>query len=157
MTGRIGRRRFLGLAGLTLAGCTAEGTDFQPLPDNPLANTGLVYVYRPRGTIFTRGESPYVTVAGKSYGPIKAGAYIAARVPEGDVKVTVQQSVLLLPTIPQTVTVAVLAGSPSYVRVDQNIVNAGLNGGGTISQSIQITEVPADVGRKEVDETKGNG
>ena len=77
-----------------------------------------------------RGEDPFVSMAHKSYGRMRAGSFIAATFPEGEVDVTVQQSLLfLVPTIPKTVTVSVVRGSQSYVKVDQVIDAIGVTEG----------------------------
>jgi predicted small lipoprotein YifL len=139
MTALLTRLGLLGLMAMSLSACTAKGPAYRPDSAEPTATTGVIYVYRPGGTVTTRGESPFVTIAGKSYGAIKAGSYIAANLPEGDVKVVVQQSMfLLVPTIPRWVTVTVVAGGTSYVRVDQKISGADFSGGVTVNQSITI-------------------
>ncbi len=152
------RRGALGFVGALLAGCTAKGPAYVPASITPTGNTGLIYVYRPKGSLGTRGESPFVTIGDTSYGPIKAGSYIAAAMPEGEVKVTVQQTVLMfIATIPRSVTVTVVRGGTSYVRVDQNIDNASLEGGVTVNQSIEIEEVSSEEGQAELEATRQNG
>jgi hypothetical protein len=158
MHGDYTRRGVLGIFGFLLAACTAKGPAYVPASISPTSNTGLIYVYRPLGTIGTRGESPFVTIDETSYGPIKAGSFIAAKVPEGEVKVVVQQSVLMfIPTIPRSVTVTVVHRGTSYVRVDQNIDGASLEGGVTINQSINIEEVSSEEGQAELEKTRQNG
>jgi hypothetical protein len=130
-----------------------------PAESSPLraANTGTIYIYRPLGTATSRGESPFISVARKSYGKLKAGGFIRVDVPEGDVDVAVQQSVfLMVPTIPRIITVAVVAGTESYVRVDQKINDASFQDGVAVSQSIDIEEVPAETGRAEMAQTREN-
>lgn len=152
------RRGALGFLLAGVAGCTAKGPAYQPANIVPTSSTGVIYVYRPSGTVATRGESPFVSINGKSYGAMKAGAYIAAAVPEGNVKVTVQQSVLLvLPTIPKSVDVAVVAGTTSYVRVDQNIIDAGVTEGVTVAQEVAIEEVTSEQAQQELETTRLNG
>ncbi len=152
------RRGVLDFVTFLLAGCTAKGPAYVPASISPTGSTGLIYVYRPSGTVATRGESPYLTIGDTSYGPIKAGSYIAANVPEGEVKVVVQQSVLMfIPTIPRSVTVTVVRGGTSYVRVDQNIDGASLEGGVTVNQSIEIEEVSSEEGQAELENTRQNG
>ena len=57
-----------------------------------------------------------------------------ATFPEGEVEVTVQQSLLfLVPTIPKTVTVSVVRGSQSYVKVDQVIDAIGVTEGASVT------------------------
>ena len=88
---------------------------------------------------------------------MRAGSFIAATFPEGDYVVTLQQSVLMIvPTIPRTVTVTVVRGSQSYVRVDQTIDSIGLSSGATVTQSISIEEVPFDVGQAELAKSRQN-
>ncbi|MDO8354010.1 MAG: hypothetical protein Q7T14_11155, partial [Aestuariivirga sp.] len=107
---------------LPLAGCAAEGARYTPNGLVGAINSGTIYVYRPLTELGRRGEDPFVSMAHKSYGRMRAGSFIAATFPEGEVDVTVQQSLLfLVPTIPKTVTVTVVRGSQSYVRVDQVI------------------------------------
>lgn len=153
------RRALVGVL-LALTGCAAQGPHYQPAALDPLEGQGVIYVYRPLLQVGKRGESPYVTVNGTSYGAMRPGAFIAANVPAGEIKVTVQQSVfLLLPTIPRTVEVTVVPGSMSYVRVNQvidNIGSGGAAGGVQVMQSISIEEVPFDVGQKELEATRQN-
>jgi hypothetical protein len=152
------RRGALGFLLAWAAGCTAKGPAYQPANIVPTSSTGVIYVYRPARTVATRGESPFVSINGKSYGAMKAGAFVAAAVPEGSVKVTVQQSVLLvLPTIPKSVDIAVVAGTTSYVRVDQNIIDAGVTEGVTIAQEVAIEEVTSEQAQQELETTRLNG
>jgi hypothetical protein len=157
MHGDFTRRGLLGVFGLFLVGCTAKGAVYVPGSVELGRNTGLIYVYRPLGSVGTRGESPFVTIGDESYGAIKAGSFIVATVPEGDVKVTVQQSVLMfIPTIPRSVTVAVVDSGTSYVQVDQTIDSASLSGGVTVNQSINIKEVSSEEGQAELEKTRQN-
>ena len=157
MGGLITRRSVLHFLTLPLAGCVAEGARYQPNGIVGAKNTGTIYVYRPLTDLGQRGEDPFVSMAHKSYGRMRAGSYIAAAFPEGEVEVTVQQSVLfIVPTIPRTVAVTVVRGSQSYVRVDQTIDSVGVSGGATITQSIKIEEVPFDVGQAELAKTRQN-
>jgi Protein of unknown function (DUF2846) len=153
-------RRALVFALLALPGCAAEGPRYQPAALTPLEGQGVIYVYRPLSAIGKRGESPFVRVNGVSYGAMKPGSFIAANVPEGDIKVSLQQSVfMMVPTFARTVEVTVVPGSISYVRVNQTIDSMGSGGaagGLQVMQSIQIEEVPFDVGQKELEETRQN-
>lgn len=157
MTANLTRRSLMALMLSGLPGCTAEGPAYRADSVEPTSDTGVIYVYRPRGALASRGESPFVTIAGKSYGAIKAGSFIAAKVPEGEVKVMLQRSVfMLIPTIPRSVTVTVVAGSSSYVRVDQKISSASFDAGVTVNQSIEIEEVSSEVGQAELEATREN-
>jgi hypothetical protein len=158
MDGDFSRRGLLGFLGVLIAGCTARGPAYVPASISPTGNSGLIYVYRPKGTVATRGESPYLTIGDVAYGPIMAGSFIAAHVPEGEVKVVVQQSVLMLiPTIPRSITVTVINGGTSFVRVDQKIHSATLDSGLTVTQSIEIEEVSSEEGQLALEETRQNG
>ena len=121
-------------------------------------NTGTIYVYRPLTQLGLRGEDPFVSMAHKSYGRMRAGSFIAATFPEGEVDVTVQQSLLfIVPTIPKTVTVTVVRGSQSYVRVDQVIdCDRTSPTGQPSAQSIEIEEMPFNVGQAELAQTRQN-
>ncbi len=142
---------------LPLVGCAAEGVRYQTDSVVPAKGSGTIYVYRPLSKLGVRGEDPFVSIARKSYGRMRAGSFIAVTFPEGDVDVTVQQSVLMLiPTIPKTVTVTVIRGSQSYVRVNQTIDSMSMTGGANVTQSITIEEVPFDVGQAELAETRQN-
>ncbi|MGB8314900.1 MAG: hypothetical protein WCE69_10490 [Aestuariivirga sp.] len=142
---------------MPLVGCAAEGARYQPNGIVGAKNTGTIYVYRPLTQLGQRGEDPFVTMAHKSYGRMRAGSFIAATFPEGEVDVTVQQSMLfLVPTIPKTVTVTVVRSSVSYVRVDQLIDTVGINDGAAISQSVEIEEVPYNIGQAELAQTRQN-
>jgi hypothetical protein len=157
MGGLITRRSVLQLLALPLGGCAAEGARY--LPDGVVApkGSGVIYVYRPLSELGVRGEDPFITMAHKSYGRLRAGAYLAGTFPEGDVDVMVQQSLLfVIPTIPKTVTVTVVRGSQSYVRVDQTIDSVDVTSGATVMQSIEIEEVPLNIGQAELAQTRQN-
>ena len=157
MGGLITRRSVLQLLAVPLAGCAAEGARYQPNGIVGAKNTGTIYVYRPLTDLGLRGEHPFVSMAHKSYGRMRAGSFIAATFPEGEVEVTVQQSVLfIVPTIPKTVTVTVVRGSQSYVRVDQKIDSVDVTGGATVTQSIEIEEMPFNIGQAELAKTRQN-
>jgi hypothetical protein len=157
MGGLITRRSVLQLLALPLAGCAAEGARYQPNGIVGAKNTGTIYVYRPLTDLGLRGEDPFVSMAHKSYGRMRAGSFIAATFPEGEVEVTVQQSVLfIVPTIPKTVAVTVVRGSQSYVRVDQTIDSVDVTGGATVTQSIDIEEMPFNIGQAELAKTRQN-
>lgn len=140
------------IVALLLAGCVSPGDVTSSVaPNGAAGRPGTIVVYRPKGKLLSQGEPPYVTVAGKTYGTLPAGSYFAATVPEGDVKVTANQAVLLvLPTIPKSVEVAVIATGTSYVRVDQIISSADLSGGVTVNQQVVIEEVSPIVGQAEI-------
>jgi Protein of unknown function (DUF2846) len=134
---------------LLLAGCAAEGRLFErqaALTDE----VGVIYVYRPLTSVFGRGEDPYVTIAGEHMGRLRAGGYFKKIVPIGEHKVTVNQSLFLLPTWPESVEVAVASASSTYVRVDQRITDVGLDGGATATQQVFIEEVPSPAGQSEI-------
>jgi hypothetical protein len=157
MGGLVTRRSVLHILALPLVGCAAEGARYQPNGIVGAKNTGTIYVYRPLTQLGQRGEDPFVTMAHHSYGRMRAGSFIAATFPEGEVDVTVQQSMLfLVPTIPKTVTVTVVRSSVSYVRVDQLIDTVGINDGAAISQSVEIEEVPYNIGQAELAQTRQN-
>ena len=157
MGGLITRRSVLQLLTLPLVGCAAEGARYQPNGVVGAKNTGTIYVYRPLTELGLRGEDPFVSMAHKSYGRMRAGSFIAGTFPEGEVDVTLQQSVLFfVPTIPKTVTVTVVRGSQSYVRVDQTIDSVGVSGGATVMQSIEIEEVPFNIGQAELAKSRQN-
>ena len=157
MRGLWTRRRALALSLPALAACTAQGPRYAPTGNAPAAGSGMIYIYRPLGTIATRGEPPFVAVGGKPRGRMRSGSYIAVTVPEGEVKVSVQQSLfMLVPTIPRSVMVDVVAGGSSYVRVDQVISGADMSGGVTVSQSVVIEEVSPEVGQAELQQAREN-
>jgi hypothetical protein len=134
---------------LLLAGCAAEGRLFErqaALTDE----VGVIYVYRPLTSVFGRGEDPYVTIAGERMGRLRAGGYFKKIVPIGEHKVTVNQSLFLLPTWPESVEVAVASASSTYVKVDQRITDVGFDGGATATQQVFIEEVPSPAGQSEI-------
>ena len=157
MGGLVTRRSVLQLLTLPLGGCAAEGARYRPNGVVGAKNSGTIYVYRPLTELGFRGEDPFVSMAHKSYGRMRAGSFIAATFPEGEVDVTLQQSVLFfVPTIPKTVTVTVVRGSQSYVRVDQIIDSVGVSGGTTVMQTIEIEEVPFNIGQAELAKSRQN-
>ena len=157
MTKPLTRRQMLALLLPALAACTAQGARYAPTGIAPAAGNGIIYIYRPLGTVATRGEPPFVSVGGTSHGRMRSGSYIAVTVPEGEVKVAVQQSLfMLVPTIPRSVAVEVVAGGHSYVRVDQVISGTDLSNGVTVNQSVMIEEVSPEVGQAELEKARKN-
>jgi uncharacterized protein DUF2846 len=137
------------LAFALLLGCSAGGTTFHR--EAGLSNdVGVIYVYRPLTSLIGRGEDPYVTIAGKQMGRLKAGGYFKLVVPIGDHKVTVNQSVLLLPTWPESVEVAVASATSAYVKVDQRITDVDFSSGAVATQQVYIEEVPSPAGQTEI-------
>jgi hypothetical protein len=150
----ISRRLFLALP---LAGCAADGALYQPDSVSVSKGMGTIYVYRPQLEIGKQGEEPFVVINRKSYGRMRTGSYVAGTFPEGDYNVTVQQSIfLLIPTIPKTISVTVVRGSMTYVRVDQTIDTIGMAGDASVSQSTSIEEVPFEIGQTELAKTRLN-
>ena len=157
MGGLIRRRSVLQILTWPLVGCAAEGARYQPNGLVGAKNSGTIYVYRPLTQLGLRGEDPFVSMAHKSYGRMRAGSFIAGTFPEGEVDVTVQQSLLfVVPTIPKTVTVTVVRGSQSYVKVDQVIDSVDVSIGASVAQSIEIEEMPVNIGQAELAQTRQN-
>jgi hypothetical protein len=137
------------LAFAHLLGCTPGGSTFQR--EAGLSNdVGVIYVYRPLSSLFGRGEDPYVTIAGKQMGRLKAGGYFKFIVPIGEHKVTVNQSIFLLPTWPESVEVAVASATSTYVKVDQRITDLDFSSGATATQQVSIEEVSSPTGQNEI-------
>jgi hypothetical protein len=136
-------------AALLLAGCAAEGQRFerQAALNSEL---GVIYVYRPLTSLVARGEDPYVTIAGQPMGRLRAGGYFKKVVPIGEHKVTVQQTILFLPTWPESVEVAVASATGTYVKVDQRITGVEFNEGATATQQVFIEEVSGFTGQNEI-------
>ena len=140
-----------------MGGCAAEGEPYNPAELASPGRSGIIYVYRIADNIFQRGEAPYINIAGKSYGQLKPGGYIRVVLPEGEYQVTALQTVLLVvPTIPRSVSVAVVPGSQSFVRVEQRIASIGENGAASASQEIAIEEVTPETGQAEIAGTRQN-
>lgn len=145
----------IAMLALLATACTADGPAFQPLAQRP-AGQGIVYVYRLEGKALGRGETPYIEIAGKNMGMLKAGGYMSLTLPPGEHDVTVRQAMLFVPTIWDTVTVAVAPGSVSYVRVDQRVTRVGNAGFFSAMQQVFIEEVSAEEGQNEISDTKQN-
>lgn len=148
----------LGLAvALALAACAAEGPDFERA-SLTTADTGVIYVYRPLTSVIGRGEDPYVYIGGENMGRLKSGGYVEKVVPIGEYKVTVRQTVLFVPTWPQSVEVAVGSGGSAYVKVDQRVTGVTTEGeGATATQQVFIEEVGNTEGQAEIAQAKKNG
>lgn len=145
------------LAFLILAGCAAEGEKYDPVRAEAPGKSGVIYIYRPKGSLWGRGESPHIHINNKSFGQLKAGGYIRAVLPEGEYDVTVLQTLfMIIPTIPKSVTVAVVPGSRSYVRVDQMITSIGKQGMVSATEETVIEEVTGAVGQAELRQTRAN-
>lgn len=145
----------IAMLGLLAGACTASGPAFQPLSTRP-AGQGIVYVYRPAGEALGRGETPYVEIAGEMMGQLSAGGYVSRTLPPGEHKVTVRQTMVFVPTIWDSVTVAVAPGSVSYVKVDQRVTKVGNAGFFSAMQQVSIEEVSAETGQREIAETRKN-
>jgi len=137
------------LAAILLASCAAEGQRFERQAALN-REVGVIYVYRPLTSISARGEDPYVTIAGERMGRLRAGGYFKKVVPIGEHKVMVQQSVLFLPTWPESVEVAVASATGTYVKVDQRITGVEFDEGATATQQVFIEEVPGYTGQNEI-------
>jgi hypothetical protein len=137
------------LAAILLASCAAEGQRFERQAALN-SEVGVIYVYRPLTSILARGEDPYVTIAGERMGRLRAGGYFKKVVPIGEHKVMVQQSVLFLPTWPESVEVAVASATGTYVKVDQRITGVEFDEGATATQQVFIEEVPGYTGQNEI-------
>ena len=84
MSGLITRRSVLQVMTLPLVGCAAEGARYVPNSIEGAKNTGIIYVYRPLTQLGQRGEDPFVSMAHKSYGRMRAGSFVAGTFPEGE-------------------------------------------------------------------------
>lgn len=138
-----------------LQGCAAEGDPFER--QARLSNeVGVIYVYRPLASVLGRGEDPYVSIAGRNMGRLRAGGYVKLVVPIGEHKVTAHQSLFLLPSWPRSVEVAVASGSSAYVKVDQRITDVDFSGGASATQQIFIEEVSSTTGQGEIASLREN-
>ncbi|MGH6874073.1 MAG: DUF2846 domain-containing protein [Aestuariivirgaceae bacterium] len=136
-------------AAFLLASCAAEGQRFERQATLD-SEVGVIYVYRPLTSVLGRGEDPYVTIAGEHMGRLRAGGYFKKVVPIGEHRVMVQQSVLFLPTWPESVEVAVASGTGTYVKIDQRITGVAFDEGATATQQVFIEEVPGYTGQNEI-------
>jgi hypothetical protein len=149
-------RLFLVATALVISSCAAEGPDFKRASLNS-TEVGIIYVYRPLTSVIGRGENPYVYVNGENLGQLKAGGYLEKVVPIGEHKVTVRQTVLFVPTWPESVEVAVASGGSAYVKVDQRVTGLSTEGeGATATQQVFIEEVSNEEGQVEIERAKGN-
>jgi hypothetical protein len=140
---------------LALAACAAEGPRFESASLSS-SEVGVIYVYRPLESVIGRGEDPYVSIAGEHMGRLKAGGYVKKVVPIGEHAVTVRQTVLFIPTWPETVEVAVASGGSAYVKVDQRITSIGGENGAAATQQVFIEEVSFDVGQADISKAREN-
>jgi hypothetical protein len=140
---------------LPLAACAADGPRFESAALSS-SEVGVIYVYRPLDSIIGRGEDPYVWIAGKQMGRVKAGGYVKKVVPIGEYDVTVRQTVLFVPTWPETVEVAVASGGSAFVKIDQRITGIGSGDGAAATQQVFIEEVPIEVGQSEIAKAREN-
>ena len=137
------------MAAFLLACCAAEGQRFERQAALN-SEVGVIYVYRPLTSVLARGEDPYVTIAGQPMGRLRAGGYFKKVVPIGEHKVMVQQTVLFIPTWPESVEVAVASATGSYVKIDQRITAVEFDEGATATQQVFIEEVPGFTGQSEI-------
>ena len=138
-----------------VAACAAEGRRFETAALSS-SEDGVIYVYRPLASVIGRGEDPYVWIAGEQMGRVKAGGYVKKVVPTGTHDVTVRQTVLFIPTWPQTVEVAVASGGSAYVKVDQRITGISTEEGAAATQQVSIEEVPFDMGQADLSKAREN-
>lgn len=164
MTHRLTKRVLIIATLAALAGCSATGPAFKELTGVP-KDKATIYVYRP--TAFTNsGNAPNLFVNDVDHGPLWNAGYIPLSSPAGKLALVLKGEQMKWGLPPIGISVSVEAGKTYYFRMGNFIELADYSGNpdkgsrssGIVSpvlgRTIQIQQVPADYGRREIVETK---
>lgn len=150
-----------------LAGCSATGPAFQEVGAAP-QDKATIYVYRP-SSLVNSGNAPNLFVNGVDHGQLWNAGYIPVSLPPGEISVVLQGDRWKWGLPPISTKARVEAGKAYYFRMGNSIDFADFTGSGNnesassrvvtpvLGSSIQIQQVPADYGRKEIAGTSLSG
>lgn len=148
---------------VALAGCSATGPVFQERA--AAAGKATVYVYRPSSFV-NSGNAPNLFVNDVDYGPLWNEGYIPLSLPPGEISVVLKGDRFKWGLAPIGTNARVEAGKTYYFRMGNllDFANYGSSPGGgpsststvtpVLGRTIEIQQVPADYGRKEIVDTK---
>ena len=143
-----------------LAGCSATGPAFQEAATTP-KDKATVYVYRP-SSLVNSGNAPNLFVNEVDHGPLWNAGYIPLSLPPGEISVVLKGDQWKWGLPPISTKARIEAGKTYYFRMGNLVDFAGYSGssnqGSTSSsvvtpvlgRTIEIQQVPADYGRKEI-------
>ena len=147
-----------------LTGCSATGPAFRELT-GVSNDKATLYVYRP-GSFTNSGNAPNLFVNDADHGPLWNAGYIPLSSPPGKVSLVLKGEQLKWGLPPIGTSIQVEAGKAYYFRMGNQIefadYSANPNKGSSstsnlspvLGRTIQIQQVPADYGRREIVETK---
>lgn len=147
-----------------LTGCSATGPAFRELA-GVSNNKATLYVYRPSSFV-NSGNAPNLFVNDVDHGPLWNAGYIPLSSPPGKVSLVLKGEAMKWGLPPIESSMQVEAGKIYYFRMGNQIdfadYSANPNKGSSstsnvslvLGRTIQIQQVPADYGRREIVETK---
>lgn len=146
-----------------LAGCSATGPVFQE--QAAVASKARVYVYRPASFV-NSGNAPNLFVNDVDHGPLWNEGYIPLSLTPGEISVVLKGEPLKWGLPPIGTKARVEAGKTYYFRMGNllDFARYGTNPDGSpsststvtpvLGRTIEIQQVPASYGRKEIVDTK---
>jgi uncharacterized protein DUF2846 len=151
---------------LLLAGCAATGPAFQEAGAAP-KDKATVYVYRP-SSLVNSGNAPNLFVNDVDHGQLWNAGYIPLSLPPGEISVVLKGDRWKWGLPPISTKARVEAGKSYYFRMGNTVDFADYSGSNkestssrvvtpVLGSSIQIQQVPADYGRKEIANTSLSG
>ena len=152
---------------VVLAGCSATGPAFQAVGVAP-KDKATVYVYRP-SSLVNSGNAPNLFVNEVDHGPLWNAGYIPLSLPPGEISVVLKGDRWKWGLPPISTKATVEAGMSYYFRMGNRVDFADYPGSGNpestssrvvtpvLGSTIQIQQVPADYGRKEIADTSLSG
>lgn len=166
MKSRWVRRTLVMGALVLLAGCSATGPAFQDAGVAP-KDKATVYVYRP-SSLVNSGNAPNLFVNEVDHGPLWNAGYIPLSLPPGEISVVLKGDRWKWGLPPISTKARIEAGKTYYFRMGNMVDFADYSGSGdksksssvvtpVLGRSIEIQQVPADYGRKEIADTNLSG
>jgi hypothetical protein len=138
---------------VALVGCSATGPAFRELVDVP-KDKATVYVYRPTSLV-NSGNAPNLFVNEVDNGPLWNAGYIPLSLPPGQTSLVLKGTALKWGLPPIAATVQIEAGKTYYFRMGNQIDSTEYGGRArSFERTIQIQQVPADYGQREIVGTK---
>lgn len=143
-----------------LAGCSATGPAFQEA-GIAQKDKATVYVYRP-SSLVNSGNAPNLFVNEVDHGPLWNAGYIPLSLPPGEISVVLKGDQWKWGLPPISTKARIEAGRTYYFRMGNRVDFADYSGSGnkesksssvvtpTLGRTIEIQQVPADYGRKEI-------
>jgi hypothetical protein len=164
MTHRYTKRVLIIATLAALTGCSATGPAFKELTGVP-TDKATLYVYRPNA--FTNsGNAPNLFVNNVDHGPLWNAGYIPLSMPPGKIDLVLKGEKMKWGLQPIGTSIQAEAGKTYYFRMGNYIEmmdyagnpikasSASKDVSPVLTRTIQIQQVKADFGRREIVETK---